>query len=188
MRDEQEIRARRLWNSINARTIGRVPRTYKHSNNLFESREAFVEWCKNQENFMTKDEKGRYWAIDKDIIMPFNKQYSPERCCFVPPEINMLFRSTEQSSLMRGVIKNTSCRSRFSAKISIRGKSHLVGIFDTEFEAHQAWQEATISKLRNVVTENKFNLGQRILDGILAYAMLIQLALNSDIPTTNITS
>ena len=32
------------------------------------------------------------WQLDKDILVQGNKLYSPETCCFVPKEINILFR------------------------------------------------------------------------------------------------
>lgn len=32
------------------------------------------------------------WHLDKDILVKENKVYSPETCCFVPSEINALFR------------------------------------------------------------------------------------------------
>lgn len=44
---------------------------------------AFYEWCK--ERYI----KG--WQLDKDILVKGNKCYSPQTCCFVPPQINSIF-------------------------------------------------------------------------------------------------
>jgi hypothetical protein len=46
------------------------------------SRRAFTEWMRGQEW------QGR--QLDKDILWPGNKIYAPDKCLFVPSEINNL--------------------------------------------------------------------------------------------------
>lgn len=49
----------------------------------------FAKWFEN--NFKPHMIK---WHLDKDILLKGNKVYSPETCCFVPHEVNNLFRAT----------------------------------------------------------------------------------------------
>ena len=50
----------------------------------------FAEWCHNQKDFLARDDKGKVYQLDKDILFKGNKIYSPETCRFVPQEINKL--------------------------------------------------------------------------------------------------
>ena len=53
--------------------------------------ENFYEWLHSQENFkMWKEEKN--FCVDKDILQPNNKVYSPNTCCLIPKSLNSLFR------------------------------------------------------------------------------------------------
>ena len=47
----------------------------------------FAEWMDKNYNYETMQK----WHLDKDILFKGNKIYSPERCAFVPQEINVLF-------------------------------------------------------------------------------------------------
>jgi hypothetical protein len=46
----------------------------------------FAKWW--EENYNSETMQG--WNLDKDILVKDNKIYSPETCCFVPQEINLL--------------------------------------------------------------------------------------------------
>ena len=60
--------------------------------------QTFLSWCiSNREPHMQD------WQIDKDILCPDCKIYSPETCAFVPQEINKLFTNTKNSSLSTGL-------------------------------------------------------------------------------------
>ena len=43
------------------------------------------------------------WCIDKDIIVKGNKEYAPEKCCFVPVEINNMFKNGHNQETIRCV-------------------------------------------------------------------------------------
>lgn len=49
----------------------------------------FAQWCDTRKDY----QKG--WEIDKDIIVKGNKEYHPEKCCFVPARINSLIIKSE---------------------------------------------------------------------------------------------
>ena len=59
----------------------------------------FAEWCETQKFLNAKDVKGKSYQLDKDILVKGNKIYSPDTCCFVPPEINSLFINAKYLSL-----------------------------------------------------------------------------------------
>lgn len=50
----------------------------------------FSAWCDKQVGFYERDDEGKKFAIDKDIIARGNSVYSPKTCCFVPAEINWI--------------------------------------------------------------------------------------------------
>ena len=56
--------------------------------------ENFYNWLHSQENF-DKWLNGKRWALDKDILIKGNKVYSPETCCLVPQNVNVLFTKRE---------------------------------------------------------------------------------------------
>lgn len=68
--------------------------------------ENFYEWLHNQDNF-EKWLNGKRWCLDKDILVKGNKVYSPDTCCLVPNDVNVLFtkRNNHRGDLPIGVIK-----------------------------------------------------------------------------------
>ena len=96
----------------------------------------FKKWMEQQ------DWHGK--SLDKDIIAPRSKLYSPETCAFVLPATNLFVIASDASrgDCPIGVCldKRTGkyqalCRNPFSEK-----KEHL-GYFLTPEEAHEAWRK-----------------------------------------------
>ena len=80
--------------------------------------------------------------LDKDIIYPHNKTYSPDTCLLVPRELNNFFlkRDGLRGNYLIGASFNKwhkKFESRVSDNVSKR-KLHL-GFFKTEQEAHKTW-------------------------------------------------
>ena len=97
---------------------------------------AFKKWMEQQ------DWHGK--CLDKDIIVPGNKLYSPETCAFVLQATNNF------------VIANDACRGDYpigvslhkltgkyqaSCKNPLTGKQEYLGCFSTPEEAHEAWRK-----------------------------------------------
>lgn len=108
-------RSHRLWTMMNTRVV-QFERGYAQSSTTknmsykdvtceFRDYQEFAEWCQDQQNYLSKEENGTYWRLDKDILVPFNRAYSPDTCCFVPNEINALLtsRSNDRGVLPLGV-------------------------------------------------------------------------------------
>ena len=93
----------------------------------------FKQWMEKQE-----------WEgkqLDKDILYPQNKLYSPETCVFVDGRVNNFVTESNSSrgQWMIGV-HWYKAKNKFQALCNDgSGKTKHLGYFDTELEAHQAW-------------------------------------------------
>ena len=97
---------------------------------------AFKKWMEQQ------DWSGK--CLDKDIIVPKSKLYSPETCAFVLNETNTFVTASDASrggcpigvSLDKPTGKyRAKCRNPFT------GKQESLGYYSTPEEAHEAWRK-----------------------------------------------
>jgi len=82
--------------------------------------------------------RGRH--LDKDILSPGNRVYSPEKCAYVLPATNTLMCTHHYQGTARGVDRNMG---RWRAQYSGR----LLGRFDNEGDALWAWRAARAKAL-----------------------------------------
>ena len=85
-------------------------------------------------------------VLDKDLIVPGNKQYSAESCAFIPPWLNAFLAifSPRKSTLPMGVsTEGPRFRSRFD---SPAGQVRL-GVFDDAQEAHRVYLVFRLKRL-----------------------------------------
>ena len=79
------------------------------------------------------------YELDKDLLIPGNRVYSPETCVLIPTFLNLFTtgRPTRGAKLPQGVNK----RSENSYRARIGGKKtfEVIGNFRTAEEAHLAW-------------------------------------------------
>lgn len=89
----------------------------------------------------TKNTKGT--QLDKDIIFPGNKVYSPESCVFITGALNSFLTN---SARKRGqFLIGVSLHKRSNKFIShcndpFKSKKEYLGLFESETEAHEAWR------------------------------------------------
>ena len=100
----------------------------------------FIEWVDSQPN---KDWQN--CEPDKDFLSEGNKHYSPETVVFISKKLN-LFTSSKKKNRGKYMIGVSLYRynnvDKYTAQCSnpLLRSSFFIGIYDTELEAHKAWQ------------------------------------------------
>ncbi|KMK23116.1 hypothetical protein ABW11_21145 [Pluralibacter gergoviae] len=127
-----------VWNSMLRRCY--APNTVKMARN-YAGCSVCQEWLYFS-NFLAFYKSGHREnsALDKDLLIPGNKVYSPERCVFVPQALNnfTLDRARARGDCPLGVCWDKQ-RGKFKANIRVNGELRHIGLFDTAYGAHIAW-------------------------------------------------
>ena len=88
----------------------------------------------------TQDWKGK--QLDKDLKVLGNKVYGPDTCMFIPSLINSFINVPPGGKYKIGVSYDPyKVRNKYRVKIRKYGRSCHVGYFNTEDEAHEAYNE-----------------------------------------------
>lgn len=163
-----------LWKGVVKRCQNRAGLVgYKNSENQFEDFKSFQSWCKAQYGYDKIDKNGMSWVLDKDILEIDNVNYSPDKCCFVPTEINLLvaYRNAERKGKGDAPIGTVVTP---SGKYRANFNNRSIGNYHTPEEAHFAWCDAKVAKILNVVDCNIHGLPKRTLDGLVGHADFIK--------------
>lgn len=106
--------------------------------------QEFAEW------FEAHGYSDRSYQLDKDLLIPGNKIYAPDRCVFVPNQLNTLLngRGATSGQYPQGVSFDKQ-RNKFAARVSINDKYKGLGCFETEQEAYNAYKEAKERHVKN---------------------------------------
>lgn len=94
----------------------------------------FKSWMEQQ------DWEGK--ELDKDILYPGNKIYSPDRCVFIDAKVNSFVIDSEaaRGSYPLGVfLEKRTGNFEARCKSVVTGKQEYLGQFKTPEEAHGAW-------------------------------------------------
>lgn len=113
------------------------------------------------------------WEIDKDLLVRGNKEYAPDKCCFVPQKINSFLtnKKSNRGKCVLGVYK-TRYSNKFVATLGCLDKPYL-GTFNTEIEAFNAYKKAKENKARVLATEYKDQLEPRVYEALYNYQVEI---------------
>lgn len=139
--------------------------------------ENFYEWVHSQSNF-DKWHNNKGWNVDKDIIVKNNKIYSPETCCLVPRNVNILFvrNVSQRGNLPIGVQYRRNnqkyiaqCRNVFDDNTITLGFYNSV---EEAFSAYKQYKEYIIQKVAKIEFENG-NITQKCYDSMMNYKVEI---------------
>lgn len=128
----------------------------------------FAKWF--EENYKPEYMEG--WHLDKDILIKGNKIYSPETCCFVPQEVNSIFKS---SLSYRGEypIGVTECCGSFRTGLN-KGNIHIhLGTFKTIEESFQVYKTAKEEYIKEVVDKWKGLISDKVCQAMYNYQVNI---------------
>jgi hypothetical protein len=126
--------------------------------------QVFAKWFEN--NYVGG------WELDKDILIKGNKIYSPETCCFVPHEVNILFikRDKLRGNLPIGVIKKGD---KFASRLSIKSIKEYLGTFNTSEEAFQAYKIAKELRIKELANKYKDQITEACYQALINYKIEI---------------
>lgn len=132
--------------------------------------QIFSEWFDNN-YYEIENEK---MALDKDILIKWNKVYSPKTCVFVPETINVLFtkRQNYRGDYPIGVSFDGKTN-KFKSKVSEYGKIINLGYFDTTKEAFEKYKREKEKHIKEVADEYKFKIPQKLYDALYKYEVEI---------------
>ena len=113
------------------------------------------------------------WCLDKDILVKGNKVYSPETCCFVPNEINILFTKGNscRGALPIGVRKRKN--GKYLTQITKNSKNIHIGIFNTPEEAFQAYKVAKEDYIKKMADKWRDKISNRAYQALYNYQVEI---------------
>lgn len=166
----------RLWVNLLGRTVDptktkRLP-TYANVTICDEwlSYSKFKEWFDNPANGYKEG-----YSLDKDILVKGNKIYSPETCCFVPQDVNVLFTKRTKSRGKYPIGVNLGTNGKYCASLGLNSERKHLGYFDSPEEAFYAYKEAKEAHLKSVAEalfiEKKIT--KKVYDALISYKVEI---------------
>tara|TARA_R100001509_G_C4810293_1_gene196170 strand:+ start:67 stop:693 length:627 start_codon:yes stop_codon:yes gene_type:complete len=136
------------------------------------------EW-KTFSNFMAwmKTQPWEGKQLDKDILIPGNKVYSPETCVFVSGNLNnlLLNRGNDRGDLPIGISiskKQKNLQKKFRVQINKYGKLYLIGLFNTKEEAYEVYKKERskyILEIAENLTEDDTSDVERTRQGLIRH-------------------
>ena len=132
----------------------------------------FHEYLKNMVGFEHAVDGD--WVLDKDILVKGNKLYSPDTCCFLPPEINGCFtlRSLNRGDLPLGVGK-VKYGLPYQARCGYNGERILIGKYKTPEEAFEAYKSVKTKEILRLAEKWKGKIDDKAYQALLDWKVEI---------------
>jgi hypothetical protein len=140
----------------------------------FKSYSFFHEWCNKQAGFGNKDDNGRSWHLDKDILLRGNKVYSEDTCVFVPSRINLTLTKRQN---LRGecFIGIYWCKGAFTVQCRNNSDNPVyLGRFSDEKEAFLVYKTFKEKLIKEIADAYKCKIDERVYDILMAYEVNIK--------------
>lgn len=174
--DSKRVKEYTTWNDMLSRCTakfwGRRP-TYAGTtcSDNFKSYTYFYEWCQTQVGFSNKDENGKSWHLDKDLLVKGNKVYSEDTCVFLPSRINCLLIKCDSARGEYPVGVSWDKREKYFATSCADFESvrrHL-GYFKTAAEAFIAYKTYKEGIIKQVATHYEHSIDNRAYNALMKY-------------------
>ena len=167
---KEHLKSYHLWTAMLERCYDK---TQRKTSITYDGCSVCDEWLKfsNFKAWYEKNYKEGY-ALDKDILYRGNKEYSPNKCVYVPKFINSLLsaRARDRGKCVIGVKKSQGGKC-FEAQISRYGKVYNLGRYKTEIEAFNVFKREKEKYIKEV-SDNYYSRGlidKRVYDALYRY-------------------
>lgn len=123
----------------------------------------FASWCEAQTEFV----RNKDWHLDKDIIERGNKVYSPDKCTFVPRDINNLFtlRGNDRGNCPLGVHWDNT-KEKYVAQVNKNHKRKFLGYFEDTESAFKVYKQAKEDYIKEVAEIWKSEIDSRVYNAL----------------------
>lgn len=165
--NSKQTLAYRTWHNMIARCYSQK---YQSINPTYIDCSVTEDWLDFQ-NFADWFESHEYsragYQLDKDLLIPNNKVYSPDTCCFVPKQLNTLIldASTIRGDYPQGVSFHKAS-SKFSAQVKINNKYKHLGLFECPSEAHNVYRTEKEKHVRVKALEWKGKVSNAVFNAL----------------------
>jgi hypothetical protein len=107
------------------------------------------------------------YQLDKDLLIPGNKLYSPNTCCFIPQEINLtIIKPSVSRELPIGVYKRYN---KYITHIKENKQSKYIGSFDTIEEASICYKVAKARQLKQLAKNYRGKISSKVYRVLINY-------------------
>lgn len=134
----------------------------------------FKDWCNRQVGFNVKDNKGKLFHLDKDILIKGNKVYSEDTCCFIPSIINQLIVRVEKS---RGEFPIGVCydkrQAKYMSSMKVENGFKFIGYFSTPTQAFKGYKISKEQHIKEVANQWKDQIDPRTYEALMNWTVEI---------------
>ena len=129
----------------------------------------FAEWAIEAKNSEAREENGRLYALDKDMVKEGNRIYCPEFCVFIPNEVNCFHTKKEvgdtgYAGVNRLVGKETSYKTGYIARCNKGSVREYLGYYDTPEEAHEVYKMHKVMYARELARKWEGKIDSRVIE------------------------
>lgn len=144
----------------------------------FKDFQFFADWCNKSVGWNYTDDHGKHFSLDKDILIPGNRQYSEVACVFVPQRINTFFSGMGS----RGIPAQLAASGRYYGhSYDIEGKCIHIGSFDTLEEAVAAVKRHKATIAYQLIDRWSHRVDERVIAALEEKATALKAALVSKV-------
>lgn len=133
----------------------------------------FAEWALGKSQAGMKDEKGKIFHLEKDVLSRGHKRYSPDTCTFLPARLNSFLAEKCTNGLPRGVNrispKTPNSREGYVARCTVDGDRKYLGFTYCPMEAFNLYKPVKEAYARELAEEYKDVLEPHVYEQLLKY-------------------
>lgn len=157
-----------VWHSMLNRCYSKK---YQSKRNTYYNVSVCEEWHKFSNFKKWFDE--HYvdgWQLDKDILVKGNREYAPNKCCFVPQELNTIILKSQKTrgKYPIGVSFNKRLN-KFRADYSTKEGKVYLGLFNDETEAFNAYKTKKEQHIKNIADKWKSKIDVEVYNALYNY-------------------